>query len=68
MSSLKDDAHASLPETTLEQVAGIECWVTQKRLRSFITILRTVIRLIRITAPTGRTLFHAAKYTQIMRI
>jgi hypothetical protein len=26
--SLKNDAHATLPEPALEQVAGIKCWLT----------------------------------------
>jgi len=28
VSRLIDDAHATLPETALEQVAGVECWFT----------------------------------------
>jgi len=65
---LKNDAHASLPETTFEQVAGVECWFTEERRRSFITILGTVIDIIWETTPTARTFLHAAKYTQIMQI
>jgi hypothetical protein len=28
VSRLKNDAHTTLPETSLEQVAGVECWFT----------------------------------------
>jgi hypothetical protein len=30
VSRLKHDAHATLPETALEQVAGVKCWLTYK--------------------------------------
>ena len=58
VSRLKHDAHAALSETTFEQVAGIERRFTQKGRRSLITVLGTVIYIVRVTAPTGWTLFH----------
>ena len=62
---LKDDAHASLPETSLEQVAGIKCRFPEQRRRSLITILRTVTDLIRVTTPAGGTLFHRSRVYKI---
>src|SRR5262249_27724630 len=58
VSRLEDDAHAALAETSFEQVARVECRFTQKRRRGLITVLGTVINLIRVAAPTDWTLSH----------
>src|SRR5215211_3438454 len=42
VSSLEDDTHATLPESSFEQVACVKGRFTQEGRRSFITILGTV--------------------------
>jgi hypothetical protein len=63
MSSLKNDSHAPLAQSSLKLVARIEDGFANQRWGCGIAVLRTVVDFIGETAPTGWTFFHlVARY------
>jgi hypothetical protein len=63
MSSLKNDSHASLAQSSLKLITRIEDRFANQRWGGGIAVLRTVVDFIGETAPTGWTFFHlVARY------
>jgi hypothetical protein len=58
MPGLKNDTHATLPETAFEQVASIECGLTKKGLCSRFTVLGAVAGLVGVAPPALGAFFH----------
>jgi hypothetical protein len=55
---LIDDAHAAVSDASIELIATIKNRLTRDRLSRGVTVVWTVINLVRETAPTNWTFFH----------
>jgi hypothetical protein len=58
MTSLVDDTHASMPKSLVQLISTVEDWLSRDRLSCGVTIIRTVVDVIRIAAPTNWAFFH----------
>jgi hypothetical protein len=55
---LIDDAHAAVSDASIELIATVKDWLTGDRLGRGVTVVWTVIDVVRETAPTNWAFFH----------
>src|SRR5262245_46613953 len=58
VTSLKDDSHPTLSESSFQLVTSVQNGIAKQRGQGCVAVLGTVIYVVGETAPTGWTFFH----------